>query len=151
VDQCVQDPKQCATGTAEEVLGGKPADNETEREEEDGGEGGAVPPEDSSRGSKEQGPGSDRGPSGPPVPLTDEPATAEATETQGVPAVAGSSDGILGRLAEGVTDAARRFAFPLGVAALVAAFLLVQGRVDSRDPKLATAPIDSRDDLVMFR
>jgi hypothetical protein len=64
------------------------------------------------------------------------------------PAVA---DGVLDRIAEGVTDAARRFAFPMTVAGLAALFLLVQGRLDRRDPKLATAPIDSRDDVVSFR
>jgi hypothetical protein len=54
-------------------------------------------------------------------------------------------------VADGLSDAARRFAFPLSVAVVVAAFLLVQGRIDRKDPKLATAPIDSRDDLVSFR
>jgi hypothetical protein len=61
------------------------------------------------------------------------------------------SQGLLDRVAEGLTDAAKRFAFPLAVAALVAAFLIVQGRIDRGDPKLATAPVDGRDDVVQFR
>ena len=32
-------------------------------------------------------------------------------------------------------------AFPLGLLALVGAFLLVQHRIDRRDPKLALAPV----------
>jgi hypothetical protein len=61
------------------------------------------------------------------------------------------SQGLLDRVAEGLADAAKRFAFPLAVAALVAAFLIVQGRIDRGDPKLAAAPVDGRDDVVQFR
>lgn len=45
-------------------------------------------------------------------------------------------------------DAARRFSLPLSLVALVVAFLVVQSRVDRRDPKLAAAPIT--DDLLGF-
>jgi hypothetical protein len=58
---------------------------------------------------------------------------------------------LLDRVQRGLTDAARRFAFPIGVSALAGIFLLVQGRLDRRDPKLTAAPIDSRDDVATFR
>jgi hypothetical protein len=40
--------------------------------------------------------------------------------------------------------------FPLALALLVAAFLLVQNRVDRKDPKLALAPISSTQGLLGF-
>ena len=47
-----------------------------------------------------------------------------------------------------LTEAARRFAFPLLLSALVAAYLFFQGRVDKRDPKLVLAPMDT--DTLLF-
>jgi hypothetical protein len=43
----------------------------------------------------------------------------------------------------------RRFAFPLLLSALVALFLLLQGRVDRRDPKLSLAPLE--EETLLFR
>ena len=46
-------------------------------------------------------------------------------------------------------DAARRFPIPTGLAIVVAAFVLVQGRIDRRDPRLAEGAGD--DELLGFR
>ena len=52
-------------------------------------------------------------------------------------------------LRQAVADSARRFAFPLVLAALVLAFLVLQHRVGAGDPRLVAAPVD--DDLRAFR
>jgi hypothetical protein len=48
-----------------------------------------------------------------------------------------------------LAEAARRFAFPLLLMALVAGYLFFQQRVDRRDPKLALAPMDT--DMILFQ
>lgn len=53
----------------------------------------------------------------------------------------------LGRIA---TEAARQAAFPLALTLMVIAFLMVQNRLDRKDPKLALAPVDSEQDLLSF-
>jgi hypothetical protein len=45
---------------------------------------------------------------------------------------------------------AQSFGFPLVLALLVLLFLIVQGRVDARDPKLRRAPQTQADTLVEF-
>jgi hypothetical protein len=65
--------------------------------------------------------------------------------------VDGPELGLADRIWRGLIDAGERFAFPLILAAGAMAFLLVQGRIDRREPKLTAAPVDSRDDLVLFR
>ena len=45
---------------------------------------------------------------------------------------------------------AERFSFPLSLALLVFFFMVVQGRIDRRDPKLRLAPLDSKHDLATF-
>lgn len=45
---------------------------------------------------------------------------------------------------------ASTFAFPIGLAGAVLAFLLLQQRIDSSDPKLTAAPIAHDDDVVTF-
>jgi hypothetical protein len=57
----------------------------------------------------------------------------------------------LTRLRRVTLPAARQFGFPLGLAVLVLAFVVVQGRLDARDPKLAFAPVSVDDDLLSFR
>lgn len=49
----------------------------------------------------------------------------------------------------GSAEMIRRFAFPLLLSALVALFLLFQGRVDRRDPKLTLAPLEK--ETLLFR
>ncbi|MFN2390326.1 MAG: hypothetical protein ABR575_12085 [Actinomycetota bacterium] len=48
-------------------------------------------------------------------------------------------------------EALTRLAFPLALALIVVAFLLLQGRFDRADPKLALAPVDPEHDLLAFR
>ncbi|HUF84005.1 MAG TPA: hypothetical protein VMQ81_05360 [Acidimicrobiia bacterium] len=50
-----------------------------------------------------------------------------------------------------VASAARSFSLLFVLAALVAGYLLVQGRLDARDPKLVAAPIDDDDEVIRFR
>jgi hypothetical protein len=54
------------------------------------------------------------------------------------------------RLPVAVVTAVKALSFPLALALLVAGFLLVQGRLDRRDPKLTLAPLDSKHDLQSF-
>lgn len=70
-----------------------------------------------------------------------EPAVA-AGEEQAVPLVDAETGGAV--------PTARELGFPLALAALVSAFVAVQGRLDHRDPKLAAAPISVDDDLLPF-
>ena len=55
------------------------------------------------------------------------------------------------QLADAAKEAAEKLAFPLGLALMVGAFLMVQGRIDRKDAKLALAPIDSEQDLLRFQ
>jgi hypothetical protein len=47
-------------------------------------------------------------------------------------------------------DTGQAFALPLVLTLLVALFLVVQSRLDERDPKLAWSPLDSQDELAEF-
>ena len=55
---------------------------------------------------------------------------------------------LLGQLGGAAAEAVKQVAFPLALALIVVAFLLVQNRLDRRDPKLASAPIAP--DLLRF-
>jgi hypothetical protein len=57
----------------------------------------------------------------------------------------------LAQLASTAGEAVQRFAFPLSLTILVVVFLLIQGEIDRRDPKLAFAPVDSSKDMVYFQ
>lgn len=46
--------------------------------------------------------------------------------------------------------AAKAFAFPLALTILVVGFMLIQNRVDKKDPKLALAAVDTADELLSF-
>lgn len=65
-----------------------------------------------------------------------------------------TDDGIIGEVIHQIgrvaAEAVQRAAFPLTLALLVGAFLMVQNRVDRRDPKLALAPVDSEQELLTF-
>jgi hypothetical protein len=54
-------------------------------------------------------------------------------------------------LADQATRIAQKIAFPLVLLILVAAFLLLQSRLDKKDPKLALAPVDADDQYLTFR
>jgi len=56
----------------------------------------------------------------------------------------------IGNLARTAGKAVQEFAFPLTLAIAVLLFLLFQGELDRRDPKLAYAPVDSAKDMVSF-
>jgi hypothetical protein len=56
----------------------------------------------------------------------------------------------IGSLARTAGAAVQEFAFPLTLAIAVLLFLLFQGELDRRDPKLAYAPVDSTKDMVSF-
>ena len=48
---------------------------------------------------------------------------------------------LFGRIGGAAAEAGKQVAFPLALALVVVAFLMVQNRLDRRDPKLASAPI----------
>lgn len=66
----------------------------------------------------------------------------------------GEDDGTIAasiaKLAQTAGEAVKTFAFPLSLTVLVLIFLLIQGEIDRRDPKLAFAPVDSSKDTVYF-
>ncbi|HEX2058784.1 MAG TPA: hypothetical protein VHI71_10505 [Actinomycetota bacterium] len=80
-----------------------------------------------------------------------DPKTAAAPEETahafGLRLPLGSS---IGSLAATAGKAVQEFAFPLTLAIAVLLFLLFQGELDRRDPKLAYAPVDSTKDMVSF-
>ena len=76
--------------------------------------------------------------------VPDDEATAHAF---GLRVPLGSS---IGNLARTAGEAVQEFAFPLTLAIAVLLFLLFQGELDRRDPKLAYAPVDSTKDMVSF-
>lgn len=66
----------------------------------------------------------------------------DASET-----AAGSVIQQIGRVA---AEAAQQVAFPLLLTLMVMGFLMLQNKIDRRDPKLAMAPIDTEQDLLSF-
>lgn len=62
----------------------------------------------------------------------------------------GSIAASIAKLARTAGEAVKTFAFPLSLTILVLVFLLIQGEIDRRDPKLAFAPVDSSKDMVFF-
>jgi hypothetical protein len=72
--------------------------------------------------------------------------------THAKPAVSTVSSPTVGsRLGRAAVEAAKKLAFPLLLTVLVIAFLIAQSKVDSKDPKLALAPVDSHQDLLTFK
>ena len=66
-------------------------------------------------------------------------------------AVAPARESLISQIAEAAKQAAKTLAFPLGLALMVGAFLMVQGRIDRKDAKLVLAPIDAEQDLLSFQ
>jgi hypothetical protein len=58
---------------------------------------------------------------------------------------------LLTQLAQAAGAAAEKLAFPLALGLMVVAFLMVQGRIDRKDAKLALAPIDAEQELLSFQ
>ena len=79
-----------------------------------------------------------------PAPVSGDEGAAHAF---GLRVPLGSS---IGNLARTAGEAVQEFAFPLTLAIAVLLFLLFQGELDRRDPKLAYAPVDSTKDMVSF-
>ncbi|MGH2749108.1 MAG: hypothetical protein ACRDKB_14470 [Actinomycetota bacterium] len=65
-------------------------------------------------------------------------------------APAPSGPGLIERIAQAALDAAKKVAFPLALALIAGAFIVLQGRIDRRDPKLAAAPIEIDEQLLRF-
>ena len=82
----------------------------------------------------------------PPVKPT--PRAADGKHEGGViNKVAGALGKAAAKIAKAVAPAAKRAAFPLVLVALLLLFLALQNRLDSRDPKLALAPVHRTPDL----
>lgn len=63
---------------------------------------------------------------------------------------AADPESVFAQFAEAASEAAKKLAFPLALTLMVLAYLVVQGRIDGRDEKLALAPIDAEQDLLSF-
>ena len=61
-----------------------------------------------------------------------------------------SNQSVITQIGRVAAEAVRQAAFPIALILMVAAFLMVQNRIDSKDPKLALAPMDSEHDLLSF-
>jgi hypothetical protein len=51
---------------------------------------------------------------------------------------------------EAATAVAQTFGFPLALMLAVLGFLIIQGRMDERDPKLRRAPLTAAETTVLF-
>lgn len=148
VDKCVESPRSCLpVKTSEKQEPGQTGEEPGGRDDDE--EGSVIPGKRGGQRPGSGGRGSTGGREGPasapdPAPVPTGSPLADAP-------LSGEPEGVLDRIARGLADGARRFAFPMAIAGLAGIFLLLQGRLDRRDPKLAAAPIDSRDDLVIFR
>ena len=67
----------------------------------------------------------------------------------GVPAT-DIGQSVVSQIGAVASQALDQAAFPIALIIMVLAFLMVQNRIDSRDPKLALAPVDSEHDLLSF-
>ena len=128
-----------------------PEDGEDESPEEpaDPAEGGSPPAGgDAGRGDKPRSdahtPGDTEADAAAAVPA------GSRAQTLAISSLAIQAPSLLERVTDGVIEAVRQFSFPLFLAVGVGAFLLMQSRIDRKDPKLAIAPVDARDDLVVF-
>lgn len=61
-----------------------------------------------------------------------------------------SNESVISQIGKIVAEAAQQAVFPVLLVLMVLVFLTVQNRIDSRDPKLALAPVDSEHDLLSF-
>lgn len=64
--------------------------------------------------------------------------------------VTDAADSIIEQIGLIARAAAEHMAFPALLMAIVIGFLMIQNRIDRRDPKLAMAPVDSEHDLLSF-
>lgn len=59
-------------------------------------------------------------------------------------------DSVVAQIGRVAAEAVEQAAFPLALLMLVGGFLMIQNRIDRKDPKLALAPVDSEHDLLSF-
>ncbi len=64
--------------------------------------------------------------------------------------IAASEPSLAEQIGRAAVEAAKKLAFPLALVAAVAAFLMIQGRLDRKDPKLAGAPVDADEEKLSF-
>ena len=92
------------------------------------------------------------------------PVTAPAVATTVAPLEEGGPVGAVGQVVTAAVEyvalvvrpdaavaVAAEFTFPIALAVAVLAFLVIQGQVDRRDPKLRIAPQHVQETLVVFR
>ena len=82
-----------------------------------------------------------------PGPVAPAPEGGPTTTTTIDPGPPAPPAGIITQAGRVVTEASRRAAFPLLLLGLVFLFLVIQNRIDRRDPKLAEAPVHAGDEL----
>ena len=154
VDECVADPEACVTDVVEEEE--EPEESAPAPQAGGSSSGG----EDSNESGPSAGAGqqADRRDRAGRDPAPVRPAETQVREggrradTLAQPRpVAVDPPGTLARVVDAVAESGRRLAFPMALGVAVAMFLLVQGRIDRRDPKLALAPVDSRHDVLSFK
>ncbi len=56
----------------------------------------------------------------------------------------------LAEIARAAQEAIKQFTFPIALTLMVAAFMLAQGKLDRKDPKLALAAVDTDEDMLSF-
>jgi hypothetical protein len=61
-----------------------------------------------------------------------------------------ADDSVISQIGRVAIEAIEKAAFPIALMLMVGAFLMVQNRIDRKDPKLALAPVDSERDLLIF-
>jgi hypothetical protein len=88
------------------------------------------------------------------LPVQQRPLPRGARTATYVPrsAVTAANDGVTPGVAapQLALQSAKDLSVPFGVGAAVTVFLVIQGRIDRRDPKLSDAPVGSDEDLVEF-
>ena len=70
--------------------------------------------------------------------------------TSGTGSIGEAGESIVSQIGRVAAELAQQVAFPLALVMLVGGFLMVQNRIDRKDPKLAVAPVDSERDLLSF-
>ena len=87
------------------------------------------------------------------IPTTPTTPTTPASEPGLLEAVLSATVGKVSAVVkpEAAAAVAQTFGFPLALMVAVVLFLIVQGRVDDRDPKLRAAPLTTAETVVPFQ
>jgi hypothetical protein len=85
--------------------------------------------------------------------LTDGFAAAGAATPLAVDRSSATAEGptFLDNAATLAAEAARKLAFPMTLVLIVVGFLMLQGRIGRKDPKLAQAPVETNEDALTFQ